>query len=30
MIDNNSNDNGDVAVLSSVDAIAEFKIQTSD
>src|SRR5271157_1309328 len=27
-IDNNSNDNGDVAVLSSVDAIAEFKIQT--
>jgi len=25
-IDNNSNDNGDVAVLSSVDAIAEFKI----
>ncbi len=29
-IDNNSNDNGDVAVLSSVDAIAEFKIQTSN
>jgi len=29
-IDNNSNDNGDVAVLSSVDAIAEFKIQTLD
>ncbi|MGB8064482.1 MAG: TonB-dependent receptor [Candidatus Sulfotelmatobacter sp.] len=27
-IDNNSNDNGDVAVLSSVDAIAEFKIET--
>jgi len=29
-IDNNSNDNGDVAVLSSVDAIAEFKIETLD
>ncbi len=29
-LDNNSNDNGDVAVLSSVHAIAEFKIQTSD
>ena len=29
-IDNNSNDNGDVAVLSSVDAIAEFKIQTAN
>jgi len=29
-IDNNSNDNGDVAVLSSVDAIAEFKIETSN
>jgi Carboxypeptidase regulatory-like domain/TonB dependent receptor len=29
-IDNNSNDNGDVAILSSVDAIAEFKIQTSN
>src|SRR5215475_4395206 len=29
-IDNNSNDNGDVAVLSSVDAIAEFKVQTSN
>ena len=28
--DNNSNDNGDVAILSSVDAIAEFKIQTSN
>jgi len=29
-IDNNSNDNADVAVLSSVDAIAEFKIETSN
>jgi hypothetical protein len=29
-IDNNSNDNGDVSVLSSVDAIAEFKIQSSN
>ncbi|MFZ0860976.1 MAG: TonB-dependent receptor [Candidatus Sulfotelmatobacter sp.] len=29
-IDNNSNDNGDVALLSSVDAIAEFKIETSN
>jgi hypothetical protein len=29
-IDNNSNDNGDVAILSSVDAIAEFKIQTAN
>jgi outer membrane receptor protein involved in Fe transport len=29
-IDNNSNDNGDLAILSSVDAIAEFKIQTSN
>ena len=29
-IDNNSNDNGDVAVLSSVDSIAEFKIETSN
>lgn len=29
-IDNNSNDNGDVAILSSVDAIAEFKVQTSN
>ncbi len=29
-IDNNSNDNGDVSILSSVDAIAEFKIQTSN
>jgi hypothetical protein len=29
-IDNNSNDNGDVAVLSSVDAIAEFKVETSN
>jgi len=29
-IDNNSNDNGDVAILSSVDAIAEFKIETSN
>ncbi len=29
-IDNNSNDNGDVALLSSVDAVAEFKIQTSN
>jgi hypothetical protein len=29
-VDNNSNDNGDVAVLSSPDAIAEFKIQTSN
>ena len=29
-IDNNSNDNGDVAILSSVDAIAEFKIQTTN
>jgi Carboxypeptidase regulatory-like domain len=29
-VDNNSNDNGDVAVLSSVDAIAEFKIETSN
>lgn len=29
-VDNNSNDNGDVAVLSSADAIAEFKIQTSN
>ncbi len=27
-IDNVSNDNADVAILSSVDAIAEFKIQT--
>ncbi len=29
-VDNNSNDNGDVAVLSSVDSIAEFKIETSN
>lgn len=29
-IDNNSNDNGDVSVLSSVDAIAEFKVETSN
>lgn len=29
-IDNNSNDNGDLAILSSVDAVAEFKIQTSN
>jgi len=29
-IDNNSNDNGDVAILSSVDSIAEFKIETSN
>ena len=29
-IDNNSNDNGDLAILSSVDAIAEFKVQTSN
>ncbi len=29
-VDNNSNDNGDVAFLSSVDAIAEFKVQTSN
>jgi hypothetical protein len=29
-IDNNSNDNGDVAIVSSVDAIAEFKVQTSN
>ena len=29
-IDNVSNDNADVAILSSVDAIAEFKIQTSN
>ena len=29
-IDNNSNDNGDLSILSSVDAIAEFKIQTSN
>jgi Carboxypeptidase regulatory-like domain/TonB dependent receptor/TonB-dependent Receptor Plug Domain len=29
-VDNNSNDNGDVAQLSSVDAIAEFKVETSN
>ena len=29
-IDNVSNDNADVSILSSVDAIAEFKIQTSN
>lgn len=29
-IDNNSNDNGDLSILSSADAIAEFKIQTSN
>jgi len=29
-IDNNSNDNGDISILSSVDAVAEFKIQTSN
>lgn len=29
-IDNVSNDNADVAILSSVDAIAEFKVQTSN
>jgi hypothetical protein len=29
-IDNNSNDNGDVAIVSSVDAIAEFKVETSN
>src|SRR2546425_4219040 len=29
-IDNVSNDNADIAILSSVDAIAEFKIQTSN
>ncbi len=29
-VDNNSNDNGDVAIVSSVDAIAEFKVQTSN
>ncbi len=29
-IDNNSNDNGDISIVSSVDAIAEFKIQTSN
>jgi hypothetical protein len=29
-VDNVSNDNADVAILSSVDAIAEFKIQTSN
>ena len=29
-IDNNSNDNGDLAILSSVDAVAEFKVQTSN
>jgi hypothetical protein len=29
-IDNVSNDNADVAILSSVDAIAEFKIETSN
>src|SRR5581483_4460688 len=29
-VDNNSNDNGSYAVLSSVDAISEFKIQTSN
>ncbi|AXC12649.1 Oar protein [Acidisarcina polymorpha] len=29
-VDNNSNDNGDLSFVSSVDAIAEFKIQTSN
>jgi hypothetical protein len=29
-VDNNSNDNGDLAFTSSVDAIAEFKVQTSN
>lgn len=29
-IDNNSNDNGDISIVSSVDAIAEFKVQTSN
>jgi hypothetical protein len=29
-VDNNSNDNGDLAFVSSVDAIAEFKVQTSN
>src|SRR6202047_363450 len=29
-IDNNSNDNGDLSILSSVDAVAEFKVQTSN
>jgi len=29
-VDNNSNDNADVTILSSVDAIAEFKVQTSN
>jgi hypothetical protein len=29
-VDNNSNDNADVSILSSVDAIAEFKVQTSN
>lgn len=29
-VDNVSNDNADIAILSSVDAIAEFKIQTSN
>jgi len=29
-VDNNSNDNGDVAILSSVDSIAEFKVETSN
>jgi len=29
-VDNNSNDNGDLAFVSSVDAISEFKIQTAN
>lgn len=29
-VDNNSNDNGDLAFTTSVDAIAEFKVQTSN
>jgi hypothetical protein len=29
-IDNNSNDNGDISIVSSVDAVAEFKVQTSN
>ena len=29
-VDNNSNDNGDLAFVTSVDAIAEFKVQTSN
>lgn len=29
-IDNNSNDNGDLSIVTSVDAIAEFKVQTAN